>query len=245
MGESTVKTTLMTSPNEARLGFNATRFVELAWLPIPLLVLLLLGLRAAQAGPGFAAPWLLLAVNALFGMSLSGLVAYLIASRLAGRGKLWLLAVACGAFFWSVAGSIGAIAALGRPGGFDANTTITIFTGCVWLSALCHLFGAAIPTHWRSPERQWPVWLAAAFALCVAVVFYLVYATLAGSLPTFFSADQGGTMERRWALFSAAAMFALTAALFWSRGERSLFHYWYGLALLLIAVSLVGLSFLH
>ncbi len=235
----------MTMPNQARLGFSATRIVDLAWLPIPIVVFLLVALQPLQTGPGFASPWLLLAVNLVFGTVLSGAVAYLIAHVLARRGELWLLAIACGAFFWSIAGSMGAIAALLGPGGFNANTTVTIFTGSVFLSALCHLVGAAIPTHWRSPARLWPAWLAAALALCVTAVFYLVDATLTGSLPAFFAADYGGTLERRWALFASAAMLALTAALFWNRGTRTRFHYWYSLALLLIAVALVGLSFIR
>src|SRR5262249_16751370 len=58
--------------------------------------------------------------------------------------------------------------------------------------------------------------------------------------PTFFVPGEGGTPVRQLVLGSSAGMFAVTAFLTLARMEWSAFAYWYALALLAIAVGLLG-----
>jgi PAS domain S-box-containing protein len=164
-------------------------------------------------------------------------VAYLIARSFLVRGTPGLLLLGCGVVIWGPAGVVAAAAARG-----DANTSIIIYNGCVWLSGLCHLVGVSLTLRPRRSLSVPALWLPGAYVLAAGAVMLVTLSALAGWIPTFFVEERGGTLVRQVVLVSAVAMFALTALLLrvTSRQPMSAFVYWYALALLLIATGLFG-----
>jgi hypothetical protein len=190
-------------------------------------------------------PFLLLALNFVFSLLASFLIAFLIARSFLVRRTPELLLVGCGVIAWGTAGlagvTFGILGAAGAP--LDTNLFITTHNLCVWLSALCHLAGAAFSLR---PKREIPAagrWLAAAFTLTLGAVGLVALSALAHWTPIFFVQGQGGTLVRDFVLASATAMFLLSAALLGGLNRKSLspFLYWYTLALALIAVGLFGI----
>ncbi len=213
-------------------------------MPIPLLIVTLAVLWAADIRTAYESPYLLLALNFVFSALVSLFIAFLIARSFLARGTPGLLLLGCGVIFWGAAGSVGvAVGLFGAAGQFDANFLITFHNICVWFSALCHLTGVTLTLRPRPAMRATGLWLAAAYTITIGVVGMVMLSVLAGWTPTFFVQGQGGTLLRYLVLGSATAMFGLTAVLLMvaNRGRLSAFKYWYALALALITVGLFGI----
>jgi PAS domain S-box-containing protein len=216
----------------------------LAWLPVFLLFAAILVLRAADLRTAYELPYLLLALNFLFSLVVSLFIAYLIARSFLVRGTLGLLMLGCGVVVWGAAGLVGVTVGLSGANtgrGFDANVLVTIHNSSVWLSAFCHLAGAALSLRPKPGVRAPGLALAAAYTLALGAVGLIAVAAHGLWMPVFFVQGQGGTPLRQVVLASGIAMFALTAVLL-GRASRPLsaFRYWYALALVLIAVGLFG-----
>jgi PAS domain S-box-containing protein len=224
---------------------NHPRLSRLAWLPVLLLLAAMAAFWVADLRTAHELPFLLLALNFVFSLLASFLIAFLIARSFLVRRTPELLLVGCGVIAWGTAGlagvTFGILGAAGAP--LDTNLFITTHNLCVWLSALCHLAGAAFSLR---PKREIPAagrWLAAAFTLILGAVGLVALSALAHWTPIFFVQGQGGTLVRDFVLASATAMFLLSAALLGGLNRKSLspFLYWYTLALALIAVGLFGI----
>jgi PAS domain S-box-containing protein len=210
---------------------------RLAWLPVPVLLAAMIAFRAAGLQTSHESPYLLLTLNIPFVALVCLVVAYLITRSFLIRGTPGLLLLGCGVVIWGPAGVVATAAARG-----DANTSITIYNSCVWLSGLCHLAGVSLSLRPRRSLSPPALWLPAAYALAVGAVILVTLSALAGWIPTFFVDERGGTPMRQIVLFSAIVMFTLTALLLGVTRRRcaSAFAYWYGLALTLIATGLLG-----
>jgi PAS domain S-box-containing protein len=217
---------------------------RLAWLPIPLLLLSMGLLWAADLRTVYEAPHLLMTLNFSFSTVVSAFVAHLIGRSFLVRGRPGLLMLGCGVVMWGAAGlvAVGAGLESAATGQEFANTVVTTHNLCVWLSALLQLAGAVLLLRPRRPLRTAGLWLASAYAGSLGAVGLVTLSVLDGRTPTFFVQGQGGTPLRQAVLASAIAMFALTAiTLRWvNRKSLSLFVYWYALALVLIAAGLLG-----
>ena len=213
-----------------------------AWLPIPVLLVAIGILWAADLPGSYESPFLLMALNLLFSTLVSGFIAYLVGRSFLVRGAPGLLMLGCGVVTWGAAGLVGVAAA----GHFGINILVTVHNTCVWLSALCHMAGALVSLRPRRAMHVASLWLAAAYTVALGCVGLVTLPAIMGWTPTFFVQGQGGTPLRYLVLGSGTAMFVLTAVLLKGgnrRGNRrplSAFLYWYTLALGLIAVGLLG-----
>jgi len=209
---------------------------RLAWLPIPLLLVTIIALWAADLEASHDSPYLVIVLNFIFSVLASLFSAYLIGRSFLVTRSPGLLLLGCGMVIWGLAGIVGTVAGLaGAP-------PVVIHNTCVWISAGCHLAGVIISLGSTRKLRAGRLWLAGGYVAALGAVALVALLALAGWLPTFFVQGQGGTMVREMVLGSAVAMFAFTAILLWtgSRGAVSAFTQWYVLALALIAVGLFG-----
>lgn len=215
-----------------------------AFLPVPILLLLIIALWMLDLRTSFEQPYLLMGLNLAFSTVISLVIAYLVGRSFLqwhNPGLLWL---GCGVLIWGAAGATGALAGLIKLGGgtFDANTLVTVHNTCIWVSAFCHLSGAAMALRWHEPLQSPRLWLGLAYSGMLVVAAFIVQASLSDYFPEFFVPGQGGTLLRQFVLGSAVAMFVLTAILLHliNRLSRLSFIRWYSLAILLLAIGLIG-----
>lgn len=216
----------------------------MAWLPIPVLFVVIVILWAADSRISFEAIYLQVGLSFCFSTLSSLFVAYLIGRAFMIHGMPGLLLLSGGVLFWGAAGFLAGIAALIKDGGerIDQNALATIHDICVWLSALCHLAGAAFSVRWSFTLRASCLWLAMIHAVVLGTVGLVVWAVFSGWIPVFFVQGESETPVRQFLLGSAIAMLVLTASLSRpaNRSHSSFFMYWYALALLLFADGLFG-----
>jgi len=152
-------------------------------------------------------------------------------------GQPSVLMLGCGMWVLSL-GVVGGASVASR--GLDLNWAV--YDTALLLSAVCQFAGMAISTRHRVRPGDAATWLAAAYGGGLAAVGLLVWGGVAGLMPTFYAAGQGGTPIRGLMLISAVVLFALTVGLLWQthRRDPSPFLYWYSLGLALIAAGLAG-----
>jgi PAS domain S-box-containing protein len=195
----------------------------------------------------FEPRWLLPTLNVLLLTGVPFLVAALSArSFLAGESAPVLL-LGCGMLAFGIAC---AFAAITVAVGLRANATVTVHNLGSCIGALCCLLGAALAAGQvdagGSPEHAVRTATAAYLAVAVGVCLISV-AAFDNLLPPFFVAGGGPTPLRQGVLGAAIVMFGVSAIIFLALNARlpSAFLSWYGLALLLIALGLVGLFAQH
>lgn len=216
-----------------------------AWVPIPVLLVAVVGVWAADLQTPHEAPYLLTGLNLIFMVAPTLLVALVMGAVFLTARTPDSLLTGCGALVLGLAGPAANISALLVSGhDFDVNVTATIHAVCVWIATQCLLAGAACSHRWApslpSPRR----WLAVGCALALGLVGGVVTAVLCGLTPVFFVQGVGGTTARQFVLGSAIVGFLLTVALLrpMRRGDASDFGHWYGLSLLLLAVGYLAVT---
>ena len=218
---------------------------RLAWLPIPLLLVAIVGLWAANLQTPHEAPYLLTGLNLIFIVAPALLVAFVTGSVfLTARTPDYLL-TGCGALVLGLAGPTANVSALlVSDHDFDVNVSATIHAVCVWVATQCLLGGAACSHRWAPALPSPRLWLAIGGAIALCMVGGVVAAVLGGVTPVFFVQSIGGTSERQFVLGSAIVGFLLTVALLHPlrRGGASDFAHWYGLSLLLLAVGYLAVA---
>lgn len=218
--------------------------VRFAWLPIPVLLVLMLALWASDARTLYNFPYIQI-FNYLIFSTLAGVViAFLTAREFSRNNAPGLLLLGCGALFWGSSGFVSVVSSLLKGGShvIDVNIQVTIHNICVWLAAWCHLAGIGISLRWQVRVKRWQLWLIGAYLCAGAAMVFIAQAAFSESLPTFFLQGSGGTPIRQLVLGSAIGMLLLSAMLLQAmhRTRQSLFLYWYSLALMLMASGLFG-----
>lgn len=218
---------------------SATTVSRLAWLPIPIFLLVFVVLAGAESEARYGSPLLLLTLNFVFAALTSMVVVFFVARSFLLRSSPGLLLLCCGTLIWGLSGVVSVAAGLG-----DANTNITIHNIATWLSAMCHLTGALVSVRATRTLPAPALTLTAAVAATLAALAFTVWAAFSDILPVFFVPGQGGTPVRQALLASAIAMLVLTALVLRVANRRSLspFADWYTLAMLLIATGLCGVT---
>lgn len=209
-----------------------------AWVPIPALATAIFVLWMANLQTAYESKVLLAVFNFLFSILASLLVVILIGRSFLDRSTPGLLLIGCGVLIWGTAGAV--VPVLFSHG---INVMITVHNSLVCLSALCHLTGVilSMKPH-RKVEPVVPVLLTAyGGALCAALIIGKL--ALDGRMPVFFVQGLGGTPVREFILGSTILMFGLTTGILWRINRRpfSAFVNWYGHALLLVALGLLGI----
>ncbi len=220
-------------PNRPRGGVR-----RLAWLPVPVLLAAIAIAKAAGLSVRYENETLRLVLSFTFYTLVSLGTLFLIGRSFLASGSPGLLLLECGAVLWSLAGTVGDV--LGRD---DQNVNVTIFNTVILLAGLCNLAGAILALRPGRTLGTRSLWLAAGWVLTLGALALVAWSSTAHWLPVFFIPGQGGTMIRYYVLFSAMATFVLSAVLLHAgkRTPRTAFTFWYALALLLLAVGLLGI----
>ncbi len=224
-------------------GRDAARW-RLAWLPIPVFLILFAAASGVDPHRTFEPRFLLPTLNIVFITGVCLLVAAVAAGSHALGESHAVLLLGCGTVSFAAGSAVAGAAVLLT---LASDTNVTVYNMAALLSAGCFLASAVVvlaappapaqPAFSRSRLRA--VVCYAAIATFIALV---TVADLDGLIPPFFVAGEGATPIRQVVLGSAIAMFALAAALFrvLHRRSPSRFIDWYSLSLLLIAVGLAG-----
>jgi PAS domain S-box-containing protein len=208
----------------------------LAWALLAALLLAMIGLRITNPPIFFESNLLVLVLNFLFSTLVSLYIAYLIGRIFLARGSLGLLLLGCGIVSWGAAGVVANVASQGNP-----NLDVTIHNLGVLLSAFFHLAGATFLLGSNPAVRVPAAWVGAAYVGAVGAVGLVALLALHGYAPAFFVPGEGGSLLRQTVVGSSIGMFLLTALLMGSQRQSFAFTYWYRLALIAIAVGLLGL----
>ncbi len=220
-------------------GVPGLRLSRLAWVPIPVLLTAMGVFWAAGWQNSYHSVYLLWILNFVFSLLVCLVVGYLVARSFLVRSTPGLLLLGCAVAVWGPAGVVATVAARG-----DANISITIYNGCVWVSALCHLAGVFLSRRPRRPLSPPALWLLCGYTHAAGAVALVTLVTLAGWMPAFYIEERGGTLMRQVVLISAIAVLTVTAWLLRVRRRQpmSVFASWYALALLLMAAGLLGVA---
>jgi PAS domain S-box-containing protein len=218
------------------MNVQRNKLIRLAWMPVAALLLAMIALWLTDPHISFESYFLVLVLNFLFSTLASLYIAYLIGRSFLARGSLGLLLLGCGVVTWGAAGVMANVVSQGDP-----NLDVTIHNLGVLLSALFHLAGAIFLVRSQPAVHVSAPWLSAAYVSAVGAVGLIALLAVHGYTPTFFVPGEGGSLLRQCVLGSSIGMFLLTALLAGSQKQGSAFTYWYTLALIAIAVGLLGI----
>ncbi len=231
------------SEGPQRAGLRWVACVPAAVCLAVTLILWVCDLKTSHESPG-----LLIAGNLLFTTLVSLVVAYLVGRSYLARPAPGLLLLGGGMLVWGCSGLVGTVAGLVSSTGsgprFDANATITIHNLCLWMSAVCYALGAMLSLRPRRVLHAPGVWLAVTYLAGLGLVAFVVLAVHDRLIPVFFIQGQGGTPVRQLVVGSTIVLLLITAGLLAGTSPRPLspFIYWCALALVLIAVGLLGVA---
>ena len=208
-----------------------------AWVPIPVLLTLIIGLWVANLQGVYESRFWMLFFNIFFTF-LAGLCICVLSARgFVQTGRPGLLMFSCGALVWGVT-SLSAAAIVVN----HLNASVTVHNVGILGAALCHLAGLLWHGRLTRPGR----WLVAGYAGALVAAAVIFGAAMAGLTPVFFVQGAGGTLIRHVVLWLSVVVFGLVAWQMWARSSQpaNAFYYWYGLGLGLVATGLVGVALL-
>jgi PAS domain S-box-containing protein len=225
----------------ARPTRQSSLAISFGFVPVLVCLALVIGLRLFPPAVRVFEPHYLLP---LFNSSLF-LAAFVIASialrsyLLSGAAAiLWL---GCGVLTLGA----GALAAGWLIFPFGPNANVTIFNVAVLLASICHAGGVLSTLEARpgeaDPGRRRRK-AAFAYLAAVAAIALLVVLTLAGIMPPFFIQGQGPTALRQYVVEWSLVLLIFASLVIMQRffSKRTPFHYWYSLALALVAISMLA-----
>ena len=215
--------------------------ISFGLLPVLVCLALVIGLRLFPPSVKVFEPHYLLP---LFN-SLLFLAAFVIAS-IALRSYLMSGAAAV---LWLGCGVLtlgaGALAAGWLIYPFGPNANVTIFNVAVLLSSICHAGGVLSTLEARpgdaDPGRRRRK-AAFAYPAALTAIALLVVLTLAGIIPPFFIQGLGPTVLRQYVVEWSLVLLIFASLVIMQRflRKRAPFHFWYSLALALVAISMLA-----
>ncbi|MFW6146438.1 MAG: response regulator [Planctomycetota bacterium] len=213
---------------------------EWAWAPIPLVLVAMALIRAADPPAAVEPPYLLGVLNFVFSTSVMVFVSYLASRSFRRRPRLSVLLLGCGTLTFGIASVVAAVAIHYE----QLDIGLTTYNTGMLIAGLCHLFAAAgfgaVSRHPRHPTAV----VVGAYGFILMAMGLLTFAAWEGLTPTFFIPGVGGTPLRQGVLVSAIGSFVLAAVLLALRSSRGgTFTRWYAYGLGLIAVGLLGVLF--
>jgi PAS domain S-box-containing protein len=218
------------------------RDLYLGLLPVLLLIVLLVGFRMFLRSSVIYEPALLLPVlNTIFLFLVSCVVSYVAMRSYLLSGSPTILLLGCGVLTLGT----GALAAGWLIGPEGPNVNVTIFNVSALLSSAFHSLGAVVDYRQRPPEadpERRRLKLLAGYLGVPIFVALLALAASEGIIPPFFVQGVGPTTPRQAVLAIGLVLFGCTALYTMSRfiTEKREFFYWYSLALILLAMTLIG-----
>ena len=215
-------------------------FHYLAWLPIPLFLIIILLLAWFGFEVVWNPPFLFTVLNIIF-LTLIMLFVSLLAVRsyLVKKSAIIML-LGSGTLAIGLGGLIAGIAILGN----NPNSTVSIYNTSACISGFLILTSAILSITMRSKilRSSWP-FLASYLAVItlISVVAFLVYIHV---WPVYFVQGTGPTAINLAVLYATITLFAVSAILLLIHSVKDglNFRIWYGLGLGLIAVGLFGVS---
>jgi PAS domain S-box-containing protein len=128
---------------------------------------------------------------------------------------------------------------------FGPNANVTIFNVAVLLASICHAGGVLFTLEERSREADPGRRRRKAALACLAAltaIALLVGLTLTGLMPPFFIQGQGPTALRQYVVEWSLVLLIFASLVIMQRflSKRAPFHYWYSLALALVAISMLA-----
>ncbi|MGZ6207605.1 MAG: PAS domain S-box protein [Syntrophales bacterium] len=189
----------------------------------------------------FEPPLLLPILNTVFLFFVSCVVSYMAMRSYLISGLPTLLLLGCGVLTLGV----GALLAGWLIGPEGPNVNVTIFNVSAFISSIFHTLAAIIDLMEKPPEAD-PMRrrrkLMAGYLGVLVLIALLVLGAIAGIMPRFFIQGVGPTTLRQTVLAIALVLFIVSSSFKMIRfvQERARFLYWYSLALVLLAVTMVG-----
>ena len=231
----------LNSSGAAEAGKRGAAWLKsLALVPIPVLIALAIVFASTDPGAVFDPPYLLLALNVLFLSIIPFAVAYLAWRSFIDSGRMSLFFIGCGMVAFGACALIAGLA-INVTGGQNSN--VTIFNSGALLAAL--LIGTAtVFSLQESPlyklEQHRALYLGLCYLAVIIFAALFAIAVFAGLVPTFFVQGTGPTILRQFVLGTAAALFAVSAFIFFRvyLRSRSDFIYFFSLALIMIATGM-------
>ena len=225
--------------NEGRWRFIA----RLAWLPVPILLVVALLLRRLEPAWVYEPRYLVLVLSTTFSTGAGLLVAYLAARSYLRNGSAALLLMGGGMLVYALA-SVSAAAFISLRLTDPAVAVHNIGMASAGFLGFLSAIAAMTPGASNARSRPSVSTLAALYAAGSALVCGTVVAAAAHLLPIFIASDAAATHVRTMVLSAAVVQFALCALLLavLYRRSRSAFLYWYSLGLALLAVGLFAVS---
>jgi PAS domain S-box-containing protein len=213
------------------------RLIRLAWFPIPIFLVAISAFWASGLHGSHESPGLLILCNLLFSTFASFAIAFLLGRSFLAKPLPGTLLLGCGILVWG----IGSLAAT-IVGHGNTNITITLHNLSVWLAACFQLAGVSISRRPLPKTSTAGIWVGAAGAIALGLVWLIAQASVSGRLPVFFIQGEGGTLARQYTLVSAISLLILTTGLLRpAKGSPSSpFVAWYAGGLLLLAIGLFG-----
>lgn len=216
-------------------------------LPAPALFILTVVLDTQQSPATFESPFLLAILNTIFLCAIPLALSYEAAKSHRATKFLGFLLVGCGLALFGL-GSL--YAGWVMPLAGNPNPTVTLHNLGSLTAGICQFAGAHIFLTGLSgnsevrfhPKSSWLIY-SGIFILVSVTAFLAFY----GYLPVFYDPQDGPSLLRQLVLGASICLFAMSGLLFLEiyAATRTNFAYWYGLALWLIAIGLIGVMLQH
>lgn len=227
------KTNLGTS-HAVKLAGRATTW---AWVPVPVLLLTIVALWAADLRTAYESPVVLAILNFTFSTAICLFIGILAAIAVQLNGTATALFLGGGALVMGASFLAAALA-----GRHTSNVVATVHNLGMLASGILNLVGATLSLRPRRQVRT-PA-IAVALVYVLALAFVLIVTTLAAEnlTPPFFVQGLGTTPIRQVVLGAGIALFSASGMLLLLMpGSKDPFRRWYGLGLVLLAVGLMAI----
>lgn len=211
--------------------------IKAALFPLPVFFFGILILWLADISTAYESTAVLFLSNIAFTFLASLLICWMAGCAFLASGQAHLIMLGCGALTWGV-GNVMASALFAR----DPNLAITIHNLGALCAAAFHLVGITLRWPIEIQPNNRGFWLALGYPGGLLPISIISVMAVTQQTPAFFVPGAGGTPIRQIVLASSILCFMASSwmVLKLLQKKRSVFLYWYALALALLAIGLLG-----